>query len=1012
MSLDAALLEKAIRDNEPARVRELLAGATEGERTACSKALKPVLKGPGYPDIDVIMLASPYQVMDIISGRAKPPEPRPEQREQQRIYDEWCELAGGLGFQLALLGLAGGVRVAEEVASSLGPPQSARPWESYTDSEVGLFAAVLADRRPAWLADFVDRRLRATGEFMSGLDGWLLARHLVRLGVISRPQVPEYTTLMSEGIARMQLPGLAQGQEPAISDALLADPDLLADEIWRLFTVPDVGRVLEQADRWRLDAGGRQTWAQALALLSAAGHVDRDRLIDACVDAFSADFHPSRVAWYGAMLTELGPTIDELADRAERYVGLLATTSKVGVAMGQEGIRKLLEAGRLDPRLLLDGCAPALLFPQKSIALAQLKLIDLVIVKVPESAGAAIGAVTAAFGHQRQDIQEAALAVIGRRGIPAGAPMAEIRLRALDLSPGLRARAIEIGVAGPPVDEPEAGEELARELGELEQRIATLPAGRQADLLAAVEEVRRGAVPGPAAVRPEPGASLPPPVTDPDELVQLLTTLLEDARDAVATERAIAAAVRLSALPLEERRRLARPLLKRATQVSEYGIQFIGNRLTCDIALITLAWGTGQLPPEEHSRSGYSYIPGKVAVDGSGRAIFMTGIFSARAWEAAKLIEAGRGGVLLAEPETDRATISHDCLRDRIGQTGGAGAMLAGRHDLDVALLRLAPDAPDSLWSALRDLTGIAASALADRHRAMAQPVAFEYVSGDPPGDQHGYRKMGERVYAKAIEPVPAAAENLGWQLMTRLTSPIDDYHLLAAAGRYESDYAAAIAGWPLICPWQPEVAAAHLLRPLGDGLYSKMADAVAAIAALNNAGTPMGPVGHLALLTGLASIQADAQVAAAQWWAEACADGRLDPGLAAAALGAGLRARAFRLSRVTSALRHVSHSPVAARRVVEFVCAGADELVAAKPANLGALIELAAQFAASVGRPELPAAITALADRKGSSRMVVTARQLARVGPAVGRQQAAIEALTALVVRAEHRNALSRQTA
>jgi hypothetical protein len=42
----------------------------------------------------------------------------------------------------------------------------------------------------------------------------------------------------------------------------------------------------------------------------------------------------------------------------------------------------------------------------------------------------------------------------------------------------------------------------------------------------------------------------------------------------------------------------------------------------------------------------------------------------------------------------------------------------------------------------------------------------------------------------------------------------------------------------------------------------------------------------------------------------------------------------------------------------------------------------------------------------------VVTARQLARVGPAVGRQQAAIEALTALVVRAEHRNALSRQTA
>ncbi|HET7015307.1 MAG TPA: DUF6493 family protein [Streptosporangiaceae bacterium] len=1003
MSLDAAQLEKAIREDDPARVRELLAGATEGERAACSKALKPVLKGPGYPDLDVIMLASPFQVMDLISGRRKPPEPRPEQREQQRIYDEWRELAGGLGFQLALLGLAGGARAAEEVASSIGPSRPERRWENYTDAEVGLFAAVLADRRPAWLADFVDRRLRACGEYLTGLDGWLLARHLIRLGVISRPEVPEYTTLMPEGIARGQLPGLVPGREATISRALLADPDLLADEIWRLFAVPDVGRVLEQADRWRADAGGRQTWAQALAALSAAGHVDRDRLINACIDAFSADFHPSRVAWYGAMLTELDPTIDELAGLAERYVGLLATTSKVGVTVGQAGLRQLLDAGRLDAQLLLDGSAPALLFPQKNIALAQLKLIDLVIAKMPGVAGAAIAAAAAAFGHQRQDIQEAALALIGRRGIPADAPLAEIRLRALDLSPGLQARAVEIGIAGPPVDEPEADEELAFDLSDLEQRITTLPATRQADFLTAVAQLRRGEVPGPATVTPEPGALLPPPVTDPDELVQLLTMLLEDARDAIAVERAIAAAVRLSAVLLEERRRLAGPLLKRATRLSEGHVQFIGNNVTCDIALITLAWGTGRVPFGEESRSGYSYFPGKVAVDSSGRPIFMTGIFSARAWEAAKLIEAGRGGVLLAEPETERATISHDCLRERFRQTGGVAAMLAGRHDLDAALLRLAPDAPDLLWSALSELTGIAPSALADRHRAIGQPVAFEYVSGDPAEDRHGHRTMGARVYAKAVEPVPVTADCLSWQLMTRLANPIGDYHLLTAAGRYESDYAAMIAGWPLISPWQPEVAAAHLLRPLGDGLYSKTADAVAAITALNHPGTPMGPVGHLALLTGLGSIQGDAQIAAAQWWAEACADGRLDPALAAAALGAGLRVKALMLSRVTSALRHVSHSAIAARRVVEFVCAGADELVEAKPANLGALIELAAQFAASVGRPELPAAITALADRKGSSRMVVTARQLADAGtsPAASRQQAAIEALTALTVRA-----------
>jgi hypothetical protein len=237
---------------------------------------------------------------------------------------------------------------------------------------------------------------------------------------------------------------------------------------------------------------------------------------------------------------------------------------------------------------------------------------------------------------------------------------------------------------------------------------------------------------------------------------------------------------------------------------------------------------------------------------------------------------------------------------------------------------------------------------------------------------------------------------------MTRLTDPVGDYGRLTAAGRNENDYAAAIAGWPLICPWQPEVVAAHLLRPASDGLYSKAADAAAAIAALNHPGTPLGPVGHLVLLTGLGSVQADVQIAAAQMWTEASEDGRLDPALAAAALVTGARAKAIKLNRVTEALRHVSHSVIAGRRMVEFVCAAAGDLVAVNPPNLGSLIELAAQLAASVGRPDLPAALTRTASRTGNSRAVVTARQLAQAGNSAApmRQQAAIEALTALAVR------------
>jgi hypothetical protein len=56
------------------------------------------------------------------------------------------------------------------------------------------------------------------------------------------------------------------------------------------------------------------------------------------------------------------------------------------------------------------------------------------------------------------------------------------------------------------------------------------------------------------------------------------------------------------------------------------------------------------------------------------------------------------------------------------------------------------------------------------------------------------------------------------------------------------------------------------------------------------------------------------------------------------------------------------------------------------------------------VGVPELPGVVTQLANRRGSSRLGTTAKQLlrARDSQAPDRKQAAAEALAALVARAE----------
>jgi hypothetical protein len=164
-----------------------------------------------------------------------------------------------------------------------------------------------------------------------------------------------------------------------------------------------------------------------------------------------------------------------------------------------------------------------------------------------------------------------------------------------------------------------------------------------------------------------------------------------------------------------------------------------------------------------------------------------------------------------------------------------------------------------------------------------------------------------------------------------------------------------------------------------------------------------LGLAGHLALVTGLSSAEADTQIAAAQLWADAAADGRLDPALAASAIVTGVRGDALKLSRIARGLEHASHTELAARRIVETVCAAFTELPVG-PANMHTLIELAARLGTRTGVPDLPAAVRDTAAKRGSSRLITTARQLAAAASsdAPDRRRAAMQALTALVTRAE----------
>jgi hypothetical protein len=189
------------------------------------------------------------------------------------------------------------------------------------------------------------------------------------------------------------------------------------------------------------------------------------------------------------------------------------------------------------------------------------------------------------------------------------------------------------------------------------------------------------------------------------------------------------------------------------------------------------------------------------------------------------------------------------------------------------------------------------------------------------------------------------------------------------------------IAAWHLLCPHDPELAAAHLLSPLSDGLGPGRNAAATAVRGLAVPAGAFGRVRHLALVTGLSGASADVRIAAADTWTQIAGEGRLDPALAAGAIEFGVTGGALKLSRIADGLGHAAPDPVVLASVVQACLTATAALLPAKPAGLHLLLELAAQASTVSGMPELPAPVTALARSKGRAKLAEAARRLTWLG-------------------------------
>lgn len=337
-------------------VVQLLAGATEKERKAASKAVIERLERALQPWLSQgLTQAQARRVIFQFAGVGRQVDHRP---------------------QLALIGTG----TLGEV-KRFGVTMPAKAFD------------VLAARKPGWVGDWCKWALGAS------TFSWPVVRRLVREGLCERPEMDEYYLYMLNGAA-MQGGGARQ--------LLEADPGLLEYEVWELFR--------REGRREATLAADYVGWSDALVALSKEGRISRARLLDASLEALELPFKPHNTTWYRNFHEALKPTSDERAARLPFYLALASSPVPATVKFAMKAIDAVDKAGALPVSALLDAAIPALTGKEKGTAAAVLQLLRRALAKDPASRSRVLETAAAALEHPVTDIQSAALALLEESG--------------------------------------------------------------------------------------------------------------------------------------------------------------------------------------------------------------------------------------------------------------------------------------------------------------------------------------------------------------------------------------------------------------------------------------------------------------------------------------------------------------------------------------------------------------------------------------------------------------------
>ena len=230
---------------------------------------------------------------------------------------------------------------------------------------------------------------------------------------------------------------------PALRDQRLrttpAKQAQLIKDFWRFFEVKGRG----EFSLGYLDLGS--AWRSRFIELCDAGHMSRDRLLDASLAALTGDFNQAEARCFARLYTELEPTAKEHHARCDKLLALLAAEIPSTVSFAVKAVKQVNKSHPIPAADLIEALEPVFTLPSKGTVVEAIRLSKDAVKRTPEAKQAAIDGVVQGLLHRNEDVQEGTLSILENWFADASSEALEkLRDSAPVLPPTLRARALAL----------------------------------------------------------------------------------------------------------------------------------------------------------------------------------------------------------------------------------------------------------------------------------------------------------------------------------------------------------------------------------------------------------------------------------------------------------------------------------------------------------------------------------------------------------------------------------------